>query len=330
MSELIGTGIASLYQLSGKGPEDETIYDVKNASMFQIDKHKRHTPFVINNIHDTIELKQRKINKYKIKTEYGDLLSDIYIHINENRIKNVSLYINSNRIYYKDHIYFKAIKETNNIDDFLKVKLFHKDNDRQFLPIGYMKKTEIFMNIELLDDINEPDEIVCDTYIDYVILDIDEKLQYRYMKTKMIIDYIQLIDIYNIERDIQLIQLNLRHTITQLLILIVKDDEFKQIKDIDLTLNNITIKTPSNEMYFRNIQQYLRNMTYFDGYVYTYSFALYPKSCQLSGGINFSEIQGETELKVTSNDIIGAKVYVYATTINELNIHNDFSSIKYI
>jgi hypothetical protein len=123
------------------------------------------------------------------------------------------------------------------------------------------------------------------------------------------------------------------------------------LKDCSISANNTDIAPVLDELYYRNVQSYMKHTRGSNKHIYSYSFAGYPEKLQPSGNLNFTQYD-ENNIKlnitinpppiritldpvtgtVTSNLTYASKeliVHVYAVTNNIFIIKNGKAGLQF-
>ena len=181
-------------------------------------------------------------------------------------------------------------------------------------------------------------------YMDYVYLDTDERKRFATSTHELLIEQLQFTGDETAAKNGSY-RLNFNHPVKELVWVVhhprstgATDDgnpfnygAVEAVTDANLQLNGHDRFDKRKGSYFRLVQPYQHHTRIPDKNIYVYSFAVKPEEHQPSGTCNFSRIDNAT-LKLTipaSAVTAGAKVKIFATSVNVLRIMSGMGGLAY-
>lgn len=216
---------------------------------------------------------------------------------------------------------------------YIPIKFWFCENINESLPLLCMRYTDVDLVVKLRnlnevawwenDDtffVKEP-SLNCHILADYIYLDTDERKKFATSKHEYLIEYVQynssIISSNNLQHNNNNFNMNvILNNICKYLVWTIKfydsnenrkdntlnwtDFEYKfdknAVEDFDIRFNQIERETVKKAGYFNLVQPYEKKVSSLPKNIYLYSFALYPKLLQPSGGVNVDMLD---ELSIT-------------------------------
>lgn len=167
---------------------------------------------------------------------------------------------------------------------------------------------------------------------DVIYISKEEQLLYRTRALKYIIEQIAF-DEFNIKNIKEIIQLDFKNPVKELIIIAEKEDKYIELDNIEIFINGKRQNETNNDVVnSRRYYHLTKHLNIPSKYIYTYSFCLLPNDIQPTGTMNFNAIKNNF-LKIeykSANVNINVKLKVFCVSINFYDIdENGFGKLRF-